>query len=180
VVSIGRDYRGCERRLRAKTDDPQQTRRTNVRLPLRRTGFRATRVFFSYQPRKVRLGLGKPTHHRKSRGGRERGLRASPSHAHHVFPRSRRTAFAGHQRRLFPIEESFIGGFDRIGVNEKVAARSDDDEPPISGMTTGPKHSCHQLRRAECRNGLPLGKRQRTRPVERDAMRGRLSFLIHR
>ena len=79
-----------------------------------------------------------------------------------------------------PHQESFIGGFDRIGVNEKVAARSDDDEPPISGMTTGPKHSCHQLRRAECRNGLPLGKRQRTRPVERDAMRGRLSFLIHR
>jgi hypothetical protein len=70
--------------------------------------------------------------------------------------------------------------FRRIRINKKVATRPHDDEPPISGMTTGPKHSCHQLRRAERGNGLPLGKRQRTRPVERDAMRGRFSFLIHR
>ena len=34
------------------------------------------------------------------------------------FSAIRRTAFAGHQRRLFPIEEPFVGGFDRIGVNE--------------------------------------------------------------
>jgi hypothetical protein len=33
-------------------------RRRNVRLPFVRDVFRATRVFFSYQPRKARLGIG--------------------------------------------------------------------------------------------------------------------------
>lgn len=110
---------------------------------------------------------------------RQTWLHVSPSYASRIFPRSHSAAFAGHQRRLFSTEHPFVSEFNRLGIDEKIPARSDDDKPPISRMATGPKHSRDQFGRAERGNGLSLGEGQRTHPIERHPVRGMLCFYFH-
>ena len=91
--------------------NPQKAMRTNARGPFGKQDF-LPRGFSFLQAAKSLAWIDANRHDTGKAVGWGKEVRDSPSHAHHVFPRFRHTAFAGHQRRLFPIEKPFVSGFD--------------------------------------------------------------------